>query len=86
MSAPAASARAGLLLIVLEGGLCIELQTLRRVGWKAFAIAISGTMLPVLGSVLILPAFGDAQNCGARLTAGAPTGRPRRSSAITVGS
>ena len=45
----------GLLLIVLEGGLYIELSTLRAVGWKAFAIAISGTSLPVLACILILP-------------------------------
>ena len=49
----------GLLLLVLEGGLHIEIATLKRVGWKAFAIAISGTCLPVLCSWLILPALPD---------------------------
>ena len=38
----------GLLLLVLEGGINIELGTLKRIGWKAFAVAISGTTLPVL--------------------------------------
>jgi len=50
----------GLLLLILEGGLNIELATLRRVGWRAFAIALSGTALPVLGSLLVfswIPAF-----------------------------
>jgi Kef-type K+ transport system membrane component KefB len=45
----------GLLLLVLEGGINIELQTLRQIGWKAFAIAISGTTLPVLACVAVLP-------------------------------
>ena len=47
----------GLLLIILEGGLNIELATMRRVGWKAFAIAISGTTLPVAVSLAVLPAL-----------------------------
>lgn len=54
----------GLLLLVLEGGMHIELATLRRVGWKAFAIALSGTALPVLGTLLVfsfLPAFSFSE-------------------------
>lgn len=47
----------GLLLIVLEGGLYVELHTLREIGPKAFAVAISGTTLPVLACVAILPAL-----------------------------
>jgi Kef-type K+ transport system membrane component KefB len=47
----------GLLLLVLEGGLNIELATMRRVGWRAFAIAISGTTLPVLLTLAVLPRF-----------------------------
>merc|ERR1711935_1197546 len=37
-----------LVLLVLEGGLHIELQTLRKVGVKATAIALTGTLLPIL--------------------------------------
>jgi Kef-type K+ transport system membrane component KefB len=44
----------GLLLLVLEGGLNIDIATLRAVGWKAFAIALTGTALPVLACVGIL--------------------------------
>ena len=47
----------GLLLLVLEGGINIELQTLKKIGWKAFAIAISGTTLPVLACIAVLPAL-----------------------------
>ena len=47
----------GLLLIVLEGGLYVELQTLREIGPKAFAVAISGTTLPVLACIAVLPAL-----------------------------
>lgn len=47
----------GLLLLVLEGGINIELQTLKKIGWKAFAIAISGTTLPVLACIVVLPAL-----------------------------
>lgn len=36
----------GLLLIVLEGGLHIELSTLKQLGGKAFLIAITGTTMP----------------------------------------
>jgi Kef-type K+ transport system membrane component KefB len=56
---------AGLLLLVLEGGLNIDLATLRRVGWKAFAIALSGTILPVLAAVALLAplaAFGFTES------------------------
>jgi len=48
---------AGLLLLVLEGGLNIDLATMRRVGWKAFAIALSGTILPVVTGVALLTPF-----------------------------
>jgi Kef-type K+ transport system membrane component KefB len=63
----------GLLLIILEGGLHIELHTLRRVGWKAFAIALSGTTLPValsLGVLQTLPPFSykDALVAGTSLS------------------
>ena len=47
----------GVLLLVLEGGLNIDLATLQRVGWKAFAIALSGTILPVLATVALLSPF-----------------------------
>lgn len=52
----------GLLLIVLEGGLHIELSTLRKIGTKAFLIAISGTTLPVLFSLAVLPRFSAFSN------------------------
>ena len=47
----------GLHLLVLEGGLYIDLQTLRRIGLQAGAIAISGTTLPVLAAIAVLPRF-----------------------------
>jgi Kef-type K+ transport system membrane component KefB len=47
----------GLVLLVLEGGLHIELSTLKNIGPKAFCIAFAGTTLPVLLSWGILPAF-----------------------------
>ena len=37
----------GLVLLVLEGGLHIELATLRKIGPKAFLVALAGTSLPV---------------------------------------
>jgi Kef-type K+ transport system membrane component KefB len=49
----------GLVLLVLEGGLHIELTTLRVVGPKAFCIAFAGTTLPLLLSWGILPAFDE---------------------------
>ena len=52
-----AAGQLGLLLLVLEGGLHVEMATIRRVGSKAFAIAISGTTLPVLLSMAVLPAL-----------------------------
>lgn len=47
----------GLLLIVLEGGLHIELTTMQSIGRKAAFIAVSGTTLPVLLSLAVLPRF-----------------------------
>jgi Kef-type K+ transport system membrane component KefB len=44
----------GLILLVLEGGLYIEMGTLRLIGWRAFAIAITGTTLPVLSCLAVL--------------------------------
>jgi Kef-type K+ transport system membrane component KefB len=52
----------GLLLIVLEGGLHIELATLRKIGMRAFLIAMSGTTLPVLVSLAIMPRFAAFSN------------------------
>lgn len=52
----------GLLLIVLEGGLHIELSTMRSIGRKAACIAFSGTTLPVLCAVAILPRFHAFSN------------------------
>eukprot|EP00937_MAST-01D_sp_MAST-1D-sp2_P004307 g4307.t1 len=49
----------GLHLLVLEGALHIDLTTLRRIGLKASAIALSGTTLPVLASWGILPLFSE---------------------------
>lgn len=45
----------GLLLLVLEGGINIQLATLKKIGWKAGAIALSGTALPVLMTWSLLP-------------------------------
>jgi Kef-type K+ transport system membrane component KefB len=45
----------GLLLLVLEGGINIQLSTLKKIGWKAGAIALSGTALPVLLTWGLLP-------------------------------
>ena len=44
----------GLVLLVLEGGMHIELKTLQLVGLKATAIALSGTIIPILLSVAVL--------------------------------
>jgi Kef-type K+ transport system membrane component KefB len=52
----------GLLLIVLEGGLHIELKTLKKIGKKAFFIAITGTITPVLVSLAVLPRFASFSN------------------------
>jgi len=45
----------GLVLLVLEGGLHIELVTLRKVGVKAVAVALTGTALPI---VITIAVFG----------------------------
>jgi Kef-type K+ transport system membrane component KefB len=52
----------GLLLIVLEGGLHIELTTMQSIGRKAAFIAVSGTTLPVLLSLAVLPRFHAFSN------------------------
>lgn len=52
----------GLLLIVLEGGLHIKLTTMQSIGRKAVFIAFSGTTLPVLFSLAILPRFHAFSN------------------------
>jgi len=52
----------GLLLIVLEGGLHIELVTMQSIGRKAGFIAVSGTTLPVLLSLSVLPRFHGFTN------------------------
>ena len=48
----------GLLILVLEGGLGIDIVTLRRLGGRASAVAISGTTLPVMASLAVLPPLG----------------------------
>lgn len=52
----------GLLLIVLEGGLHIELLTVTAIGHKAASIALTGTTLPVLLSLAIMPRFHAFSN------------------------
>jgi Kef-type K+ transport system membrane component KefB len=52
----------GLLLIVLEGGLHIELSTMRNIGHKAVYIAFTGTTLPVFFSLAIMPRFHAFSN------------------------
>ena len=50
----------GLALLVLEGGLHVDLQTLREVGGVASRVAVAGTALPALaawGLLALLPAF-----------------------------
>lgn len=42
---------------MLEGGLHIELSSMKTIGRKAFFIAITGTTLPVLFSLAVLPRF-----------------------------
>lgn len=49
----------GLLLLVLEGGLHIELGMLKKIGPRAFATAFTGTSLPVLLAWGILPRFSE---------------------------
>jgi Kef-type K+ transport system membrane component KefB len=41
----------------MEGGLHIELSTMQKIGRKAVFVALSGTTLPVLVSLAILPRF-----------------------------
>ena len=63
----------GLALLVLEGGLHVELATLRRVGKVAFAVALSGTVLPLAtawAALALLPAFRSREGllCGTALS------------------
>ena len=47
----------GLALLVLEGGLHVDLKTLRDVGGVASRVAVAGTALPALAA-LVAPALG----------------------------
>jgi len=49
----------GLVFLVLEGGLHIEMSKLQKLGPKAFLVAFCGTSLPVLLSWGILPRFNE---------------------------
>ena len=65
-----------LCLLVMEGGLSIDIGALKSVGPIAFAIAVSGTMLPIaLGS-----AYMSA--CGYGVTAGVAAGTSLSSTSI----
>ena len=63
----------GLALLVLEGGLHVDLQTLKDVGGVASRVAIAGTALPALaawGLLALLPAFTAKEGllCGVALS------------------
>jgi Kef-type K+ transport system membrane component KefB len=63
----------GLALLVLEGGLHVDLQTLREVGGVASRVAVAGTALPALaawGLLALLPAFTAREGllCGVALS------------------
>mmetsp|Transcript_30693 Transcript_30693/g.59193 ORF Transcript_30693/g.59193 Transcript_30693/m.59193 type:complete len:409 (-) Transcript_30693:409-1635(-) len=48
----------GLLLLVFEGGLTMDIEMLKSVGAKAFLVAFSGTLLPVLMGWGLMSALG----------------------------
>ena len=63
----------GLALLVLEGGLHVDLQTLKEVGGVASRVAVAGTALPALaawGLLAALPAFTAREGllCGVALS------------------
>ena len=63
----------GLALLVLEGGLHVDLKTLREVGGVATRVAVAGTALPALaawGLLALLPAFTAREGllCGVALS------------------
>ena len=63
----------GLALLVLEGGLHVDLKTLRDVGGVASRVAVAGTALPALaawGLLALLPAFTAREGllCGVALS------------------
>ena len=63
----------GLALLVLEGGLHVDLKTLREVGGVASRVAVAGTALPALaawGLLAALPAFTAREGllCGVALS------------------
>ena len=49
----------GLCLLVMEGGLSINLDTLTSVGPVAFIIAVAGTMLPIGLGCAFMTAVGE---------------------------
>eukprot|EP00051_Salpingoeca_urceolata_P013821 m.174907 g.174907 ORF g.174907 m.174907 type:complete len:443 (+) comp17908_c0_seq1:116-1444(+) len=48
----------GLVLLVMEGGLSVQLGRLRKIGLVAIAIAVTGTLLPVFLGWGLMAAFG----------------------------
>eukprot|EP00939_MAST-03C_sp_MAST-3C-sp1_P002855 g2855.t1 len=48
----------GLSLLVLEGGLSVEISTIQNVGVKAFVIALTGTLLPLFSGWATLRILG----------------------------
>ena len=52
----------GLILLVLEGGLHIDLATLKDVWFKATCVALTGTGLPVLLAWAVMPRFNAFSN------------------------
>ncbi len=51
----------GLLLLVEGGGLHMDLQTMRIVGWKALCVGLTGTFLPILFGWALLALLGFGQ-------------------------
>jgi len=69
----AAAGTVGLVLLVLEGGLHVDLGTLKRVGRVAFCVALAGTALPLCATwaaLAALPAFTSREGllCGTALS------------------
>lgn len=60
----AAVGNLGLCLLVMEGGLSIDLDTLRSVGPVAFIIAIVGTILPIALGCAFMTAVGYSATAG----------------------
>jgi Kef-type K+ transport system membrane component KefB len=69
--------QAGLVLIVFQAGMHVDLSLLRSIGAPAFLVAVSGTVLPVVLAVLLL-----SEMFGAPLTASIVAGTALSSTSI----